>query len=308
MANLPVPALLSDADYGAIEGAVMETARGRWFLAEYARRNRNADTSMLLKALDRIESAMRGEHSVEPVDRIRFDLVEMSRAIARTKTEIAAMKPDADHHGKFGEASEELDSVVQQTEAATSDILACAERIQEMAWTLREQGLDAAACDLLDANATEVYTACSFQDLTGQRTRKVIGVLRYLEGRINAMIDIWGLDGAMSAEAAETRAVEDGKALLNGPAKPGQGLDQADVDMVMGPAAVSHDVQEIAPPLQPVEEAVIEIAVTEQVAERAHEEAAEDEMADEEWEELPRPAMRAAPTSDPLAPFMMLFT
>jgi chemotaxis regulatin CheY-phosphate phosphatase CheZ len=297
---------LSDADYEAIEGAVMETARGRWFLAEYARRNRNADTNMLLKALDRIEAAMRGESSVEPVDRIRFDLVEMSKAIARTKTEIAAMKPDADHHGKFGEASEELDSVVQQTEAATSDILACAERIQEMAWTLREQGLDAAACDLLDANATEVYTACSFQDLTGQRTRKVIGVLRYLEGRINAMIDIWGLDGAMSAEAAETRAVETGKALLNGPARPGHGLDQADVDMVMGPAAVSRDVQEIAPPLQPAEETVVEIAVAEEVSASAHEEAAEDEIADEEWEELRRPAMRAAPANDPLEPFMAL--
>src|ERR1044072_1729611 len=104
MANLPVPANLSEADYEAIEGAVMETARGRWFLAEYARRNRHADTTMLLKALDRIEGAMRGEHSVEPVDRIRFDLVEMSKAIARTKAEIAAIKPDADHHGQFGAA------------------------------------------------------------------------------------------------------------------------------------------------------------------------------------------------------------
>src|SRR2546423_15040743 len=215
----------------------METARGRWFLAEYARRNRNADTTMLLKALDRIEAAMRGERSVDSVDRIRFDLVEMARATARPMTEIAGIKPDAEHHGKFGEASVELDSVVQATEAATSDILACAERIQEMAWTLREQGVDAAVCDLLDVKATEVYTACSFQDLTGQRTRKVIGVLRYLEDRINAMIAIWGLDGAMSAEAAGTRAGETGQAaLLNGPALPGHGLDQADVDVVMGPA------------------------------------------------------------------------
>ena len=109
MANLPVPAPLNEADYEAIEGAVMETARGRWFLAEYARRNRHADTTMLLKALDRIEATIGGKNSVEPVDRIRFDLVEMSKAIARTKTEIAAMKPDADHHGKFGEASEELE-------------------------------------------------------------------------------------------------------------------------------------------------------------------------------------------------------
>jgi chemotaxis regulatin CheY-phosphate phosphatase CheZ len=273
MANLPIPAPLSEVDYEQIEGAVMETARGRWFLAEYARRNRNADTTMLLKALERIEGAMRGERSVEPVERIRFDLIEMSKAIARTKTEIASIKPDADHHGKFGEASEELDSVVQATETATSDILACAERIQEIAWTLREQGVESEVCDLLDANATEIYTACSFQDITGQRTRKVIQVLRYLEDRINAMISIWGLDGAMAAEAAEARAVDEDKALLNGPAKPGHGMDQADVDMVMGPAAAAaarpisrraanvhamptREDYQSAPPLQPADDIV----------------------------------------------------
>jgi len=315
MANLPVPAPISEADYEAIEAAVMETARGRWFLAEYARRNRHADTTMLLKALDRIEAVVRGEHSVESVDRIRFDLVEMSKAIARTKTEIAAIKPDADHHGKFGEATEELDSVVQATEAATSDILECAERIQEIAWTLREQGLDAAVCDLLDTKATEVYTACSFQDLTGQRTRKVIGVLRYLEGRINAMIEIWGLDGAMAAEAAEKRAVDAGKALLNGPARPGQGLDQADVDIVMGPAATSHDAEEAAP-IEVVEEAVVELPAQRAAAEMPADEgpvAVYDDALDAiEMDaepaaiEVPQPRPRAFAASDPLEPFMAL--
>ena len=87
---------------------------------------------------------------------------------------------------------------------------------------MREQGVESEVCDLLDANATEVYTACSFQDLTGQRTRKVIQVLRYLEDRINAMIGIWGLDGAMAAEAAEKRAVDGDKSLLNGPAQAGR--------------------------------------------------------------------------------------
>jgi hypothetical protein len=128
-------------------------------------------------------------------------------------------------------------------------------------------------CDLLDANATEVYTACSFQDITGQRTRKVIQVLRYLEDRINAMISIWGLDGAMAAEAAEARAVDGDKALLNGPAKPGHGMDQADVDMVMGPAAAAEvrpvsrhaaqvramptrEAYQPAPPLQPADDHV----------------------------------------------------
>src|SRR5262249_18541355 len=234
-ASTPTP--LSGGDDDGTEAGVLEPMRGRGSLAEYARRNRQADTTMLLAGLDGIEAALGGERSVQPVDRIRFDLVEMAKAIARTKAEIAAIKPDADHHGKFGEATEELDSIVQATETATSDILAAAEQIQEIAWTLREQGLEAEACDLLDGKATDVYTACSFQDLTGQRTRKVIQVLHYLEGRINAMIRIWGLDGAMAAEAAETERARSGEAaLLAGPAKPGHGLDQADIDVVMGPA------------------------------------------------------------------------
>ena len=47
-------------------------------------------------------------------------------------------------------------------------------------------------CDELDRRATDIYTACSFQDLTAQRTTRIVNTLRYLEGRIEAMIEIWG--------------------------------------------------------------------------------------------------------------------
>ncbi len=53
------PNSLADSDYDNILGAVMETARGRWFLHEYVRRNRNADTGTLLAAIDRIESLLK---------------------------------------------------------------------------------------------------------------------------------------------------------------------------------------------------------------------------------------------------------
>src|SRR5438132_8511579 len=51
-------ALPSEADYDAIREAFMETSRGRWFLGEYAKRNRNADTSMVLDAVARIEQCL----------------------------------------------------------------------------------------------------------------------------------------------------------------------------------------------------------------------------------------------------------
>ncbi len=50
---------ITEADYEAIEDAVMETARGRWFLKEYARRMRAAETAGLLSALERIEKMVK---------------------------------------------------------------------------------------------------------------------------------------------------------------------------------------------------------------------------------------------------------
>jgi chemotaxis regulatin CheY-phosphate phosphatase CheZ len=185
---------ISEAEYETIEAAVMETARGRWFLSEFAQRNRTADTRILLDAISRLEQAVTGERAVQNMDRVRFDLMEMAKAIARTKSEIAAIQSPDLEQSRLTAASESLDAIVRTTERATSDILEAAEHVQETAWTLREKGADENLCGELDRRATEIYTACSFQDLTAQRTGKIVNTLRYLEGRINAMIDIWGAD------------------------------------------------------------------------------------------------------------------
>lgn len=217
-------------DYDAIEAAVMETTRGRWFLAEYARRHRVADTHEVLDAIGKLEKVMGATRPAPEIDRIRMDIREMASAIARTKAEIAAIKPEGVEGGRFEEASVELDAIVQATATATGDILGAAETIQEIAWTLREMGAEGEVCDLIDTKTTDIYTACSFQDITGQRTRKVIGVLRFLEDRIDSMMGIWGEAGVA---AAPLPAKADEPSLLNGPALPGEGLAQDDVDMMM---------------------------------------------------------------------------
>lgn len=60
---------VTDSDYDAIECAIMESARGRWFLSEYARRNRQAEAKLLLSEIcsslvDRIEAVMHQPSSV----------------------------------------------------------------------------------------------------------------------------------------------------------------------------------------------------------------------------------------------------
>src|SRR5262245_30899055 len=55
---------MTDEDYATIEAAVTETARGRRFLAEHARRNRHLETERVLLALGRISSLL--ERICEP--------------------------------------------------------------------------------------------------------------------------------------------------------------------------------------------------------------------------------------------------
>ena len=245
--NKPMPPTpLRQEDYLAIEAAVMETARGRWFLNEYTRRNRNADTDTLLKAIDKLEKSIVRERAPATVmERVKMDLADMAAAIEKTKIEIAQIKHE-DNEGaeRFERASIELDAIVSQTESATGDILGAAEKIQEYAWTLREQGADEEKCNELDAEATNIYMACSFQDLTGQRIKKIVDAMRYVESRINSMIDIWGFesDGVQIDHMhAKSHDVRPDAHLLNGPALEGEGVNQSDVDVILTHPGDDHD-------------------------------------------------------------------
>lgn len=65
MSATPPPPGLTESDFERIEAAVLETERGRWFLAEYARRIRETETSGLLSALGRIERTLGAFSAVE---------------------------------------------------------------------------------------------------------------------------------------------------------------------------------------------------------------------------------------------------
>lgn len=232
MNNIKAPSPIRAADYEAIEDALLQSARGRWFLSEYGQRNRTADTKMLLDAITKLETAvMRPDKPAEKIH-IRNDLIEMAEAISQTRSEIASMRSQDETDCQFISATEELDAIVEATEKATSDILEAAEDVQELAWVLREKGTEDEACDRLDARATDIYTACSFQDVTGQRTGKVVKTLRFLENRVLAMIEIWGLDDVEIHNNTANEEKPDAH-LLNGPARRGEEVNQNDIDQLL---------------------------------------------------------------------------
>jgi hypothetical protein len=52
---------VSDGDYELILLAIKETARGRAFLAEHARRNRRCDIQMILNEIDKLKSSQNND-------------------------------------------------------------------------------------------------------------------------------------------------------------------------------------------------------------------------------------------------------
>lgn len=91
MLAIKPPAAPSEDDFLALCAALSESGRGRAFLAEYARRNRNADTEALLTAIGRIEARLHADASA--VQHLRDDLRMLLIAIRLARPEIDAADP-----------------------------------------------------------------------------------------------------------------------------------------------------------------------------------------------------------------------
>ena len=159
---------------------------------------------------------------ISEVYALRQEIDAMKAAITHTKREIASLYK-SDNEGKgMRRVAGELDAVVTATEEATGSILTGLEDIETLANMLRASsgggGSDEAGA-ILD-RVVSMYEACNFQDLTGQRITKIVNVLKFVEERLDRMIDVWGgLDAFQELIQHEAIApvLDEEKNLLNGP-------------------------------------------------------------------------------------------
>lgn len=161
----------TDADFEAIREAFLETARGRWFLDEYTKRNRNADTAMVLEAVARIENSLAAQkeeqrqaaseqaaHDVTPSEPPANELPsnELPEAMAAVKAIVAVARESA-AQALAGPVFEE----------ALAPARKCARVIREIAWGLRESGADGRICFLLESQVDAINAACDHAAAAG---------------------------------------------------------------------------------------------------------------------------------------------
>jgi hypothetical protein len=106
MTAIPPPQGLNEDDYESIEAAVTETVRGRWFLSEYARRNRMVEMRQLLDAMGRLESAVKPVPAMQGSDPSVRLLIQRIKEIAARLDAIASDMRGSGVEARFSEAVE----------------------------------------------------------------------------------------------------------------------------------------------------------------------------------------------------------
>ncbi len=193
-----------------------------------------------LSQADRKEELKEAQHDLEDkldeVNLLRTEVRALSRSIHDTKREIKAL--GMNEEDKFSVVTNELDEIVGATERATETILTAAEKIDDLAQQLRQHSPDQFVTQLTDEileNTIGMFEACNFQDLCGQRTTKVVNTLKFIEERVERMMEIWGeenfdtVDHPDEVKALEAARAPEGEE-LHGPAEHGGGISQADID------------------------------------------------------------------------------
>ncbi|MDJ0390393.1 protein phosphatase CheZ [Roseomonas sp. E05] len=155
----------------------------------------------------------------------------MSQLLAETRAEVVGLAPPSSDLGDV------LDAVVVETEKAAFEILRQAERAQTAAGRLHAGTSADPQHDLDEVNdaATAIVLACGFQDITGQRVRKVLSTMRQIEARVTALVDLMGIKPEETRARQAATAPGGEASLLNGPSSAAEGgLGQSAVDDLFG--------------------------------------------------------------------------
>jgi chemotaxis protein CheZ len=167
------------------------------------------------------------------MDQLKQEFDALWRYIQRVRQEIASIDRPADEDHQFDSTGEQLEAIVKATEEATDTIMECMESNEDAIDKLRKHISDPDQVTLLDqiiTNGNEVFKACSFQDITGQRVNKVVKSITYVEERVMALVDIMGKANIAEIDVAPDREKTDDEKLLSGPQLKGEGLSQSDID------------------------------------------------------------------------------
>lgn len=152
------------------------------------------------------------------------ELYELITDICKTFQEIQVEAAGIAHQANVPDSSMHLQDVLQSTEQATHTILDSATAIQGLSGGGKASEEEKKQIGDL---VTKIYEACNFQDISGQRIKKVLKSLDTLEARLKKLAEV----AQQYTDASVPSATKPVAApLMNGPQLSDKAPCQADVD------------------------------------------------------------------------------
>ncbi len=153
------------------------------------------------------------------------ELVSIANEIAHMKDELVNLRPDDMKQNKIPDAGRELEAIVEATEEATNTIMNAAEEMM---------GADPSDVDAYQAlvgdKTIEIFEACAFQDITGQRVSKVVSTLNLIDDRLSKLMDKLKMPENLPPLEESEDERRRRELILHGPQQKGDAIKQTDVD------------------------------------------------------------------------------
>ena len=176
-------------------------------------------------------------NAADAVQLLKQELAQIHETIARNKRDLIALIGDGKER-KMARAADELRAAVDGMDYATQKILKSVEVIDDSARaltaTMKDDYQRGVAQDIQD-HVVQIYEACNFQDIAGQRIGNVIGIMTMVEDQVAAMLERCdAVSGKPPAPVPVKPAA--GPSLLNGPKLDGDSghANQHDIDKIFG--------------------------------------------------------------------------
>jgi chemotaxis protein CheZ len=159
------------------------------------------------------------------------ELTGLKGIIENLRSQLHAAQPDDISNTHIPSAAEELNAIISTTEEATETIMESCETILDSI-----KDVSAELHQTVESNIVKIYEACTFQDLTGQRIKKVSTSLAQIDQKVSAIIGM--LQRNLDIKTASGNGVSKLSTpvvdpLLNGPALPQNAVSQDDIDRIL---------------------------------------------------------------------------
>ena len=179
------PDLDIETEYRAIQTALLESARGRWFLAEHSRRSRRLDSVELEAALDKLKDSLREPPAV--LARLQSELTGINMLIAEAKK---GLLDNSNRPTSTGGVTADPGG------PPTQALLRSAEDLHELIWNLQAKPADADACEKIGRKAAGILALSARQAQDSELMRKHAQALDKIADRVTAVLDALAYEAA----------------------------------------------------------------------------------------------------------------